>query len=97
MYLEMLNAESKENVDRRLARIVGQVEGLRRMVNDDRYCIDIVVQVSAARAALARVAALVLEQHLETCLADAFATGDRALRDEKITELMDVFKRHGNA
>lgn len=67
------------------------------MVDEDRYCIDIVMQISAVRSALAKVGELVLAQHFETCLVDAFESGDARERRKKVDELMKVFSRHGNA
>jgi DNA-binding FrmR family transcriptional regulator len=93
----MLDASEKAEVQKRLARIAGQVAGIQRMLDDDRYCIDIVIQVSAVRAALAKVSAAVLGRHFETCLAATFETGSAAERRKKIDELMKVFDRHGNA
>jgi DNA-binding FrmR family transcriptional regulator len=92
----MLSAEEKVAVEKRLARIAGQVAGIQRMVDEDRYCIDIVMQVSAARSALAKVAEAVLAQHFETCLVDTFESGTPRDRRQKVQELMKVFARHGN-
>jgi DNA-binding FrmR family transcriptional regulator len=92
----MLDADEKKALNKRLKRIAGQVAGLQRMLDEDRYCIDVVIQVSAARAALAKVGARVLERHFQTCLVHAFESGDKRDRDKKIEELMKVFERHGN-
>jgi DNA-binding FrmR family transcriptional regulator len=92
----MLSAEEKVAVEKRLARIAGQVAGIQRMVDEDRYCIDIVMHVSAARSALAKVAEAVLAQHFETCLVDTFESGTPRDRRQKVQELMKVFARHGN-
>ncbi len=92
----MLDDHDKKALEKRLSRIAGQVAGIQRMIEQDRYCIDVVMQVSAARSALAKVGALVLERHFETCLVDAFTSGDERERDAKIQELMKVFERHGN-
>ena len=65
-----MKQETRDNVDRRLARIEGQVKALRRMVGEDRYCIDIARQVQAARAALSSLESIILDDHiinLETC------------------------------
>ena len=85
----------KTQAKQRLARIAGQVAGLQRMVDDDRYCVDILVQVAAVRAALDRVGKLVLTGHVETCVADAFASGSARERRKKLDELLDVFARFG--
>ena len=70
-------------------------EGIQRMVDEDRYCIDVVMQVSAARSALAKVSEVVLGRHFSTCMVEAFETGSEHDRQEKIEELMKVFSRHG--
>ena len=87
----------KDKVQRRLKKIAGQVAGIQRMIDDDRYCIDVVMQVSAVRAALSRVGEAILERHFQTCLTEAFESGTDRDRQEKIAELMKVFARHGSA
>jgi DNA-binding FrmR family transcriptional regulator len=74
----------------RLARIEGQVRGLARMVEDDRYCIDIITQVRAVRAALAKVEQDILHDHLQHCVAHAFHAGSEKDRQIKIDELIEV-------
>ncbi len=85
----------KTQAKQRLARIAGQVAGIQRMVDDDRYCVDVLLQVAAVRAALDRVGKLVLTNHVETCVADAFASGSARERRKKMDELLDVFARFG--
>lgn len=85
----------KTQAKQRLARIAGQVAGIQRMVDDDRYCVDVLLQVAAVRAALDRVGKLVLTSHVETCVADAFASGSARERRKKMDELLDVFARFG--
>ncbi len=84
----------KEALRRRLNRIAGQVEGIQRMVDDDRYCVDVMTQISATRAALAKVSGLVLESHLRHCVHDAFHSPDTEQREEKIAELLDLFDKN---
>ena len=83
----------KASVQKRLGRIEGQVRGLSRMVDEDRYCIDIVTQISAVRAALRRVEEEVLKDHVAHCVEHAIASGDKADQREKIAELMAVIGR----
>ena len=90
----MLNDVSRKQIATRLKRAEGQIAGVRRMVEEGHYCVDILVQLSAAQAALGQVGKLVLEQHMSTCVKDAFATGSEAEREKKIAELMDVFARY---
>ena len=63
-----MQTATKSAIDKRLARLEGQVSGLRRMVSDDRYCLDIVTQISAVRSALDQVAAELVASHLQTCI-----------------------------
>ena len=88
-----MHAEAKAQVSKRLKRIEGQVRGLARMVDEDRYCIDIVTQISAVRAALRRVEEEVLRDHVAHCVEGAIASGNRADQRQKIAELMDVLGR----
>ena len=81
---------------KRLSRIEGQIRGLTGMVEDDRYCIDVVTQIAAARAALKRVEELVLKDHVGHCVEHAIASGDRAEQRRKVNELMEVLGRVQN-
>lgn len=92
----MMDAATKRRVLARLRRVEGQVAGIARMVEDDRYCVDVLLQIAAARAALARVGRIVLESHARTCVAEAFERGSARERDRKIAELLDVFERYGS-
>jgi CsoR family transcriptional regulator, copper-sensing transcriptional repressor len=84
---------TKTSVLRRLKRIEGQVRGLARMVDEDRYCIDVVTQVSAVRAALRAVEEEILRDHAATCVAHAIASGNKAEQRRKVAELMEVLAR----
>lgn len=88
-----MRKDIKTSVGKRLGRIEGQVRGLSRMVEEDRYCIDIVTQISAVRAALRRVEEEVLKDHVAHCVEHAIASGDKADQREKIAELMAVIGR----
>ena len=88
-----MQKDIKASVQKRFSRIEGQVRGLSRMVDEDRYCIDIVTQISAARAALRRVEEEILRDHVGHCVAHAIASGNKADQRKKITELMDVIGR----
>ena len=86
-------AASKKQLLARLARIEGQVRGIARMVDEDRYCIDIVTQVSAVRAALRRLEEEILRDHVSHCVEHAIASGNKADQRKKIEELMAVVGR----
>jgi DNA-binding FrmR family transcriptional regulator len=83
----------KESSRKRLSRIAGQVRGLDRMVEEDRYCIDIVTQISAVRAALRRLEEEILRDHVGHCVEHAIAAGNKADQRRKIEELMEVVGR----
>jgi DNA-binding FrmR family transcriptional regulator len=85
-----MQSNTKASCLKRLNRIEGQVRGLARMVEDDRYCIDVITQVSAVRAALKRVEDEVLKDHVSHCVEHAISAGDRAEQRQKINELMLV-------
>lgn len=91
----MMDAETKKKAENRLKRIAGQVEGIRRMVEEDRYCVDVLLQVAAVRSALDQFGKLVLGSHVETCVAEAFASGTAREREEKRDELLELFSRFG--
>jgi len=78
---------------KRLNRVEGQVRGLSRMVEDDRYCIDIVTQIAAVRAALGKIEEAVLADHVAHCVEQAIASGDPDDQRRKVAELMEVFGR----
>ena len=86
-------AEAKKAGINRLNRIAGQVRGVAQMVEDDRYCIDILHQVQAVKAALARVESEILKNHAASCVADAIASGDEDEQQAKFSELVDLFGR----
>ena len=84
---------TKHDVAARLHRIEGQVAGLARMVAQDRYCVDVLTQIAAVRAALHKVEALILRDHVGHCVADAFASGDAASQQQKMEELVTAIGR----
>jgi DNA-binding FrmR family transcriptional regulator len=83
----------KDALVKRLRRIEGQVRGIERMVEDERYCIDILTQVAAASTALESVAFKVLDDHVNHCVAGALASGDAEVAAEKSRELLDAVQR----
>jgi DNA-binding FrmR family transcriptional regulator len=91
----MMNDATKQQALTRLGKIAGQVEGIARMVKDDRYCVDVLLQIASAQAALGQVGKLVLRSHVETCVSAAFTAGKAGERKRKIDELIDVFTRFG--
>jgi DNA-binding FrmR family transcriptional regulator len=78
---------------KRLSRIAGQVQGVARMVAEDRYCIDVLTQVQAIKAALARAEAEILRDHAAHCVHEAIVSGDAQATQAKLDELVDLFDR----
>ena len=85
--------EIKTSCLKRLKRIEGQIRGLAGMVEDDRYCIDVVTQLSAVRAALRAVEDEVMRDHAAHCIEHAISSGDKSEQRRKVAELMDVLTR----
>jgi CsoR family transcriptional regulator, copper-sensing transcriptional repressor len=83
--------ENKDQLERRLRRIEGQVRGVQRMVESDEYCIDILTQISAINAALNKVAVALLEDHIGHCVADSITSGVDA--DAKVKEAAQAVER----
>ena len=86
-------ASNKEALVNRLHRIEGQVRGIERMLEEDRYCIDILTQISAVNTALESLAFQILDQHVRHCVAGAFASGDEAAMAQKTAELLEAVQR----
>jgi len=82
--------ENKTKTLKRLARIEGQVRGIARMVEEDRYCIDTVRQIQAVKAALTGLEAVILDDHLKTCVETALHSEDVGARRDKVEELVAV-------
>jgi DNA-binding FrmR family transcriptional regulator len=83
----------KDALRKRLRRIEGQVRGLERMVESDRYCIDVLTQIAAVSTALEAVALRILDAHVTHCVAGALASGDPEAAAEKSRELIDAVHR----
>ena len=88
-----MQSDTQKQVQVRLSRIEGQVRGVSRMVGEDRYCIDVITQVRAIRAALKRVEDEVLRDHVGHCVEHAIASGDKSEQRQKVTELLDLLNR----
>jgi CsoR family transcriptional regulator, copper-sensing transcriptional repressor len=87
--------ETKSACLKRLSRIEGQVRGVARMVEEGRYCIDVITQVSAIRAALARVEGEIIKDHVGYCVEHAIMSGDKGEQRRKVVELVDTLGRMG--
>lgn len=81
--------KDKQEVQARLRRIEGQVRGLQKMVDEDRYCIEVLTQVNAVKAALESVALVLLRDHTEHCVAEAIQAGDGSAKVRELTEAVE--------
>lgn len=91
----MIDDETRQKTMARLSRIEGQVQGVQRMVGEDKYCVDILLQLSAIQGALEQVRKILLGRHIESCVVEAMASGRAEERQKKIEELLEVFARYG--
>lgn len=89
-----LRAKSPEKLIHRLRRIEGQIRGIQSMVGEGRYCVEIMTQIDAAVAALARVQDGILESHLQHCVADALEGEDVGDRRQKVDEVVTLLKKY---
>ncbi len=86
-------SEHKDKLVKRLHRIEGQVRGIERMVEDDRYCIDVLTQISAVTKSLESLAFEILDDHVNHCVSGAIASGDAAAAEAKSRELLEAVHR----
>ena len=91
----MMKEETRDQVLARLRKVAGQVAGIQRMVEEDRYCVDLLHQIAAVEGALDRVGHIILGSHVETCVTSAIESGKPRERKETLAELIDVFSRFG--
>lgn len=88
-----MNEKTKQDCLRRLSRIEGQVRGVAAMVEGGRYCIDIINQVAAVQSALRKVEEVILQNHVNTCIENAIASGNAEDQRTKVAELITVLRR----
>jgi len=88
-----MDADTKLKALGRLRRIEGQVQGIQRMLEEDKYCVDILLQLAAVQGAVEQVQKLLLGEHIESCVAEAIRSGNARDRQKKVEELLDVFSR----
>ena len=93
--MKVIDEGTKRRALARLNRIEGQVQGVQRMVGEEKYCVDILMQISAIQGALEQVRKILLGRHIESCVAEAMASGRAGDRQKKIEELLEVFSRYG--
>ena len=89
-----MDAETKQQALGRLRRIGGQIQGVQRMVEEEKYCVDVLLQISAVQGALEQVSKILMTRHIRTCVQDSVRAGSVRERSQKIDELVRVFARH---
>ena len=93
----MMDAETKHQALARLRRIEGQIQGIRRMVEEEKYCVAILLQISAIQGALGQVSKVLMVRHIESCVLDSLKAGTERERARKIEELIEVCSRYGGS
>ena len=89
----MIEDKLAKDATTRLRKVGGQLRGIERMVNERRYCVDVLNQIAAVQAALGSVGKILLRNHIDTCVASAFTDGSKRERKQKIDELVKVYGR----
>ena len=87
--------KDKEKIIKRLKSIEGHIRGIQRMIEEDKYCIDVIKQSLAVKSAVDKVNALILESHLKSCVTTAIRSNKPVERERVIAELLDVFETSG--
>ncbi len=87
--------ENKGKIIKRLKSIEGHIRGIQRMIEGDKYCIDVIKQILAVKSAVDKVSTLILKNHLESCVTTAIRSNKQVERERVITELLDVFETSG--
>ena len=90
---KLAKSNDKEALIRRLKRIEGQVKGIQNMVDEERYCVDILIQISAIRSAINKVGTIILENHIKGCVSDSLHHGDAKITENTINELMSTINK----
>lgn len=93
MEKKLSESNDREALIKRLKRIEGQVKGIQKMVDEERYCVDILVQISAIRSAINKVGTIILENHVKGCVSESINQGDRECTEDMINELMDTINK----
>ena len=88
-----MDEDTRGKASARLKRIAGQVTGIQRMLDEDRYCVDVLLQVAAVQAALLETGRVILSGHVDNCLTEAIRSPDPKERRKKLDELMQLFSR----
>lgn len=90
---KLSSMNDRDALIKRLKRIEGQVKGIQKMIDDERYCVDILVQISAVRSAIDNVGAIILENHIKGCVSNSLKYENQDQNDQMIKELIDTIKK----
>jgi DNA-binding FrmR family transcriptional regulator len=90
---EIMRKSIKKKILNRMSYLIGHLEGVKRMIENDKYCVDIILQNEAVISALKKVNEMILENHLNTCVTEAIKNKNEKERKKKIKELLDLFKK----
>lgn len=90
---KLSDKNNKQDIIKRLNRIEGQVKGIQKMVEDERYCVDVLIQISAIKSAINKVGNIILENHIKGCVSNSIKNGDSAQLEEVISELMSTINK----
>ena len=93
MEKELSKTNDKDALIKRLKRIEGQVKGIQKMIEDDRYCVDVLIQISAIRSAINKVGTIMLENHVKGCVSESIKHDDSESTENMINELMDTINK----
>ncbi|MBC5997596.1 transcriptional regulator [Romboutsia ilealis] len=93
MEKKLQQSNDKDALIKRLKRIEGQVKGIQKMVEEERYCVDILVQISAIRSAINKVGSIILENHIKGCVTESIKHDDMEVTEQTIQELMDTISK----
>ncbi len=92
---EVAGMDDREKIIKRLKSVEGHIRGIQRMVEEDKYCIDVIKQILAVKSAVDKVSALILKSHLESCVTKAIKSNKQPEKERVIAELLDVFETSG--
>jgi DNA-binding FrmR family transcriptional regulator len=92
---EVAGMDDREKIIKRLKSVEGHIRGIQRMVEEDKYCIDVIKQILAVKSAVDKVSAMILKSHLESCVTKAIKSNKQPEKERVVAELLDVFETSG--
>jgi DNA-binding FrmR family transcriptional regulator len=92
---EVAGMDDREKIIKRLKSVEGHIRGIQRMVEEDKYCIDVIKQILAVKSAVDKVSAMILKSHLESCVTKAIKSNKQPEKERVVAELLDIFETSG--